>query len=150
MDENNIIIKETIAELLKSMNFEGDIFIDESDKDNIIVNIQTEQAGFLIGQAGANLDALQCLARILVSKKNDRSIRFVLDINNYRKNRIDLLKNLAKDIAEQALSKRIAITLQPMSAYERRVIHLALIEYPQINTESTGYEPERRIIVRPK
>jgi len=148
MDKKDII-KETVAELLKLMNFEGDVFIDDFDKDNIIVNIQTDQAGFLIGQAGTSLDALQCIARTLVNKKVDESVRFILDINDYRRNKIDILKDLAKDIADQVLSKRVAVTLHPMPAYERRIIHLALVDNSQINTESIGYQSERRIIVRP-
>ena len=148
MDKKNII-KETITELLKLMNFNGDVFIDDFDEDNIIANIQTDQAGFLIGQSGASLDALQCIARTLVNKKTNESVKFILDINDYRRNKIDLLKDLAKDIAEQVLSKRVAVTLQPMPAYERRIIHLTLINDSQINTESVGYDPERRIIVRP-
>ncbi len=148
MDKKDII-KETVTELLKLMNFNGDVFIDDFDKDNIIVNIQTDQAGFLIGQAGTSLDALQCIARTLVNKKINESVKFILDINDYRRNKIDLLRDLAKDIAKQVLSKRVAVTLQPMPAYERRIIHLALVDDPQINTESIGYEYERRIIVRP-
>jgi spoIIIJ-associated protein len=143
------IIKETIKELLKIMDFDGKVVVDDSNKENILVNIQTEQAGFLIGQAGANLDALQHIVRILVSKKNGQPIQFVLDVNNYRKHRIEILRELAKSIAKQALSEKAAFTLQPMSAYERRIIHLALAEYPQINTESIGQEPERRVIVKP-
>jgi len=148
MDKKDII-KETVAELLKLMNFEGDVIINDFDKDNIIVNIQTDQAGFLIGQAGTSLDALQCIARTLVNKKVDESVRFILDINDYRRNKIDILKDLAKDIADQVLSKRVAVTLHPMPAYERRIIHLALVDNSQINTESVGYQSERRIIVRP-
>ncbi len=148
MDKKNII-KETITELLKFMNFSGSVFIDDFDEDNVIANIQTDQAGFLIGQSGASLDALQCISRTLVNKKTNESVKFILDINDYRKNKIDLLKNLAKDIAKQVLSKRVAVTLQPMPAYERRIIHLALINDSQIDTESIGYEPERRITVRP-
>jgi len=149
MDKKDII-KKTVTELLKLMNFNGSVLINNFDEDNIIANIQTDQAGFLIGQAGASLDALQCIARTLVNKKSNESVKFILDVNDYRKNKIDLLKNLAKNIAKQVLSKRVAVTLQPMSAYERRIIHLALINDSQINTESIGYEPERRIIVRPR
>lgn len=148
MDKKDII-KETITELLKLMNFNGSVFIDNFDEDNVIANIQTDQAGFLIGQSGASLDALQCIARTLVNKKTNESVKFILDVNDYRRNKIDLLKNLAKDIAERVLSKRVAITLQPMPAYERRIIHLTLINDSQINTESVGYEPERKIIVKP-
>jgi len=147
MDKKNII-KETITKLLKFMNFEGVVFIDDFD-DNIIANIQTDQAGFLIGQAGVSLDALQCITRTLVNKKTDESVRFILDVNDYKRNKIDLLKNLAKDISKQVLLKRVSITLQPMPAYERRIVHLALIKDPQINTESVGYEPERRIVIKP-
>lgn len=143
------IIKETVSELLNRMNFQGEVFIDNAKEDSIMANIQTDQAGFLIGQAGASLDALQYVARILVSKKTSEPIRFVLDVNNYRKSRIDLLEELAQDIAKQALSKRVAVTLQPMPAYERRVIHLALGGYSQINTESIGEGEERRIVVKP-
>jgi len=143
------VIKETIGQLLKLIDFQGGVDIDCSDENNILVNIQTEQAGFLIGQAGANLNALQHLARILVSKKNGQPIRFILDVNNYRKNRLELLRELAKDIAKQALSKKVSLVLHPMPAYERRIIHLALADEPEINTQSTGQEPRRRIVVKP-
>jgi len=143
------VIKETIGQLLKLIDFQGGVDVDYSDEDNILVNIQTEQAGFLIGQAGANLSALQHLARILVSKKNGQPIRFILDVNNYRKNRLELLRELAKDIAKQALSKKVSLVLHPMPAYERRIIHLSLADEPEINTQSTGQEPRRRIVVKP-
>lgn len=143
------LIKETITELLERMGFTGQIDIDSSDKENILVNIQTEEAGFLIGQAGINLDALQHLVRVLVGKKNGQPIQFVLDINNYRKHRVELLQELAKSTAKQALTERMALALQPMPAYERRIIHLALAEHPQINTESVGQEPERRVVIKP-
>ncbi len=143
------VIKKTIKELLEAMNFDGKIVVDNFQSDDVLINIQTEQAGFLIGQAGANLDALQHLARVLVNKKNGQSNQFVLDVNNYRKHRLELLRDLAKNMAEQALLEKVALTLQPMSAYERRVIHLALINEPRINTESIGQEPERRIVIKP-
>jgi len=143
------IIKETIGQLLKLIDFQGGVDVDYSDEDNILVNIQTEQAGFLIGQAGANLNALQHLARILVSKKNGQPIRFILDVNDYRKHRLELLRELAKDIAKQALSKKVSLVLHPMPAYERRIIHLSLADEPEINTQSTGQEPRRRIVVKP-
>ncbi|MBU2472618.1 KH domain-containing protein [Patescibacteria group bacterium] len=147
--ENIEFIKKTITELLEKMNFKGEVSIDSSDKDNILVNISTDEAGFLIGQAGVNLDALQYLSRVLISKKSDKSVQFLLDINDYRKNRINFLKELAGNISKQALLERAAITLQPMPAHERRIIHLALVDHPEINTESIGDESERRIVIKP-
>lgn len=147
--ENIETIKKTITELLEKMNFKGEVSIDSSDQDNILVNISTDEAGFLIGQAGVNLDALQYLSRVLISKKNNKSVQFLLDINDYRKNRINLLKELASSISKQALSERVAITLQPMPAHERRIIHLTLADHPEVNTESIGDESERRIVIKP-
>lgn len=143
------IIKETIVELLKTMDFEGEVVVDSADENNILVNIETNQAGFLIGQAGASLDALQYIARVMVNKKGDQFIQFLLDVNDYRKNRIELLKELAGDISKQVLSERVAVTLQPMSAYERRIIHMVLSDNSEINTESIGRDPERKIVVKP-
>jgi spoIIIJ-associated protein len=143
------IIKETVSQLIKLMNFEGDVLIDSSDDDNIIVEIQTKEAGSLIGQAGASLEALQYLARVLVSKKIEEPVHFTLDVNNYKRHRAELLKELAMNIAKQALSQKVAVTLQPMSSYERRLIHLTLAENPQINTESIGQGEERRVVVKP-
>jgi len=142
------IIKKTIVELLETMGFDGDVAVNGSDEKNILVNIETQHAGFLIGHTGTNLDALQHLARVLVSKKSNESVQFLLDVNSYRKYRIELLKELAKNIAKQALTEGVAVTLQPMPAYERRIIHLTLMDEPQINTESIGEDPERRIVVK--
>jgi len=142
-------IKETITELLEIMDFQGRINIDTSNENNILVNIQTDQASFLIGQAGANLEALQYIARVLASKKVGAPVQFILDVNDYQKHHIGLLEELARDIAKQALSERIAVTLQPMSAFKRRIVHLALADDSQISTESIGQEPERRIVVKP-
>lgn len=143
------IIKETVEELLRKMSFEGHVDVDFYDEKNTIANIQTKQAGYLIGQSGVNLDALQCLARTMVNKKNEEPIYFILDINNYRKSRIEFLKNLAKNIAEQTLSNRVSVTLRPLPAYERRIIHIALKENPGVSAESIGEEPQRQIVVRP-
>jgi len=147
---NKDIIKKTTEELLNKMTFEGEVFMDGLEEENILlVNIETHQPNFLIGQAGANLDALQHIVRILVGRKTDDDTHFLLDVNNYRRNRIDLLREMAKNIAEQALLKKVAVTLQPMPAYERRIIHLVLSDNSQISTESIGIEGERKVIVKP-
>ncbi len=147
--DNLEIIKQIITDLLNKIGFEAKIEIDSSDQNNIIVNIQTEQAGFLIGQSGSNLNALQHISRILVNKKNSQPIQFILDVNNYRRHRLELLRELAQNMAKQALSKKVSLILHPMSAYERRIIHLSLADNPKINTESTGEEPKRRIVIKP-
>lgn len=148
--DNLETIKETVGRLLEKMDFEGRVLADKNEQNELSVNIQTEEAGFLIGQAGVNLDALQHLIKVIVGKKTGQPVQFMIDINDYRKHRIDLLKELAKDIAKQALLKRTALVLQPMPAYERRVIHTVLAaEYPELNTESVGQGAERRVVIKP-
>lgn len=148
MENLEEIIKDTVAELLKAMKFDGQLVLDRSDPDNILVSVQTDQAPFLIGQAGVNLDAFQYLARILASKRANEPVYFLLDVNNYRQHRINMLKQMVKNIAEQALSEKAMVTLQPMPAYERRIVHIALLEYPQLVTESVGQDQDRHIVIK--
>ncbi|OGZ36016.1 MAG: hypothetical protein A3A94_00360 [Candidatus Portnoybacteria bacterium RIFCSPLOWO2_01_FULL_43_11] len=147
---NSEIIKKTIIDLLEKIGFESAVDLDISDKKNITVNIQTNEAGFLIGQAGGNLHALQHLSRVLVNKKLGYPIHFIIDVNNYQKNRIELLKELASHTAEQVVNEKSSLFLQPMPPYERRIVHLALAGHPWVGTESIGQEPNRRIVIKPK
>ena len=149
MTQKSEAIKQTIQELMSKMHIYGEVAIDETDKENIFVSVKTDQAGFLIGQAGAHLDAFQYLARALVNKRTGEPVKFLVDVNGYRKGRIDLLKQMAHDIAKQALTQRVAVTLHPMPSYERRIIHMALCEHLDINTESIGEGEDRRVVVRP-
>ena len=144
------IIKKTITDLLEKMGFESAVDLDISDKKNITVNIQNNEAGVLIGQAGANLQALQHLSRVLVNKKLGYPIHFIVDVNSYQKNRIDLLKELASHTAEQVINEKSSLFLEPMPPHERRVVHLALSNHPWVGTESIGQEPNRRIVIKPK
>jgi spoIIIJ-associated protein len=151
--ENLDVIKEAIDNLLKAIGFEGTVAVNyNSTEDCVLANIQIDQndSGFLIGQGGNNLDSLQHLARLLVNRQIGHSSKFILDVNNYRKHRIDSLKEVAKDIAKQVLMEKSSLALRPMPAYERRIIHMALADYPLIDTESVGNEPERRVVVRIK
>lgn len=150
-NDNLEIVRRITSDLLSIIGINSVVTANYSHSDEcILINIQTEQtnSGFLIGQGGINLDSLQHLTRLLVNKKTNQSIKFILDVNNYRKHRISLLKATAKDIAKQVLLERTSLALKPMPAYERRIIHLALSDNPLIDTESVGQEPERRIVVR--
>ncbi|PJA63800.1 MAG: hypothetical protein COU84_02100 [Candidatus Portnoybacteria bacterium CG10_big_fil_rev_8_21_14_0_10_43_39] len=146
--EEKDIIKETISKLLEKINISGNVLVGSFEND-IIANIQTGEAGFLIGQAGKNLEAFQYITRALVNKKNGQPIQFIIDVNDYRKDKIESLRGLAKDIAKQTLAEKVSITLRPMPAFERRIIHLALFNNPNIKTESIGDGAERRIVVKP-
>lgn len=146
------LIKKTTEELLEKMTFSKAAVEIKKQKDSsvFIVSVQLEDdPSQLIGQGGSNLNDLQRILRLLVAKKDPKAPLFLLDINSYREKREAFLKELGREIAEQVVKTKKSVMLQPMSSYERRIIHLELAERADIVTESIGEEPERRIVIRP-
>jgi spoIIIJ-associated protein len=154
MEEKNLKnIKKTIGELVEKMGFKPKIEIEkEKDKDqeNIICNIIVEEdSHLLIGQYGINLQALQHIARLLIRKEVEEKIKFILDVNSYRQQKNQSVIEQAKVAAEQAINEGRAIVLRPMSAYERRIIHIELANNPEVVTESIGEGEGRKVVVKP-
>ena len=106
-----------------------------------------ENLGMLIGRRGDTLDAIQHLTNYSVNRSGKGRIRINVDAENYRAKREESLQRLAEKVAAKVVKYRRNITLEPMNAYERHVIHAALQEYPDVTTYSTGTEPNRRIVV---
>lgn len=110
----------------------------------------SDDSGVLIGKNGANLEALEHIVRVILSKEeNLPRINFILDVNDYRKIRTRHLTETAKTVAERVISMAKAEALDPMTSYERRLIHMELASYDNIATESIGEEPKRRIVIKP-
>jgi spoIIIJ-associated protein len=108
-------------------------------------------AGLLIGRRGDTLRTLQFIVNLIVRKKlNDASVRITLDIEEYRERRNRSLKELAMRVATRVASNGVAISLEPMPASERRIIHVTLGENSKVTTESNGFGSNRRITVSPK
>jgi spoIIIJ-associated protein len=153
MDEKTIaLINKTIKELIEKMGFTGEVSISKSDQDDdgVICDITTDvDSNFLIGQHGINLQALQHIARLIVRKHVPEKIRFTLDINNYRKQKNQSVIEQAIEVAKEVLKSGQAISLPPMSTYERRLAHLELYKNPDVSTESIGEGETRRIMVKP-
>lgn len=152
MDEKIMtIIKKTVEELITKMGFSGDVTISEiQDDDSIICNITTDaDSNFLIGQHGVNLQSLQHLARLVVRKHVPEKIRFVIDINGYKKQKNLSIIQLAQQAAKDAVNQDRAIILQPMSTYERRIVHMELSKNSEVVTESIGEGESRKIVVKP-
>ena len=155
-DENTIAIaRETVEELLARMkvNAEVEASIGESDDPDrsppISINIQGKDLSILIGRRAATLNALQFITRLIVGKEVGRMVPILVDVEGYRKRRERSLKKLAHRMANQALKTGKRQHLEPMSAYERRIIHIELRENPQVRTESVGEEPRRKITIIP-
>ena len=111
------------------------------------VDVSGEKMGVLIGRRGETLDAMQYLSSLIVNRKFDKKIKVVLDTENYRAKRVAALETLAAKTADKAVRYRKNITLEPMSPYERRVIHAALTGKEHITTFSVGSEPKRKVVV---
>jgi spoIIIJ-associated protein len=145
-------IQETVSELLKKMGISGETEIKNTihdGKENLLINIQTDEANFLIGQYGINLQSLQHIARVLARKKIDERVNFSLDVNFYRQEKNESIEKMARSMAEQALREKRAIVLRPMTAYERRIVHMELAKSPEIVTESIGEGDDRKVVIKP-
>jgi len=142
-------IKKIVEEFFKKTTFDVEIDVLPLKDQTLPLNIKTEEPRILIGENGQTLLEIQHLLRIIIFKKIGEQIFVDLDINDYKKNKIEYLKELAKSVSDEvALTKKEKI-LSPMFAYERRIIHLELAQRTDIVAESIGKEPERRIVIRP-
>lgn len=114
------------------------------------INILTDEARLLIGARAENLYALEYLLKRLVERTESRDAAgFFLDVNGYRLHHIEELKADAKSMAKKVRLYRTQLVLKPMSPFERRIIHMALAEYPDITTESVGEGEARRVVIKP-
>lgn len=144
------IIKQTLKEMLEKMDFRANLEISGGDSGLWIVKIQCDEAGFLIGQGGENLAAMQHLARAILNRKAaPDTVSLVIDVNDYRAHRLELLKEMALKMALQVAREKRPRILEPMSPYERRFIHLALKDFLGVKAESRGEGMERRIVISP-
>ena len=118
------------------------------EEDNIIkVDMDGEDTGYLIGYRGEVLNSLQTIISNIASKSNKEKIRVVVNIGGYREKREKDLQNLATKIAGTVIKTRKSITLEPMTAYERKIIHTKLQENDKVKTFSIGEEPYRKVVV---
>ncbi len=113
------------------------------------VNILTDEAHLLIGAHSQNLIALEYLLKRLAERDSEDEARFFLDVNGHRLHHLEELKLEAKNSAKKVRLYRTELALKPMSAFERRIVHMALAEYPDITTESVGEGEARRVVIKP-
>lgn len=117
------------------------------EEDTIGVELVGDRLGMLIGRRGETLDAIQHLANYALNRDANKRTRVSIDAENYRGKREEALQRLADKVAAKVVTYRKNMTLEPMNAYERHVIHAALQDTPHVTTFSTGTEPNRRIVV---
>ena len=119
----------------------------EEEKNRYKVILEGQRLGALIGRRGETLDAIQQLTNYAVNSGRDKRVRIHVDAENYRAKREQSLESLANKVAGKVLKYRRSVTLEPMNAYERHVIHAALQDKEGVTTYSIGTEPNRRVVV---
>jgi spoIIIJ-associated protein len=141
--------KDAVEKLLFLMKIPATVQLREEDEApfSATLDIEGEELGLLIGRRGQTLTTLQYIVNLIVSRKLKSGVRINLDVASYKQRRQEELHNLALRIAELVKSTRRAITLEPMSPSERRVVHLALRDDPEVITQSVGEEENRKVIV---
>ena len=133
--------------LLEHMGSDAVPVATKNADDNYSVELTGENLGMLIGRHGDTLDAIQHITNYTINHGQNRRVRVSVDAENYRAKREESLQHLATKVAAKVTRSHRNITLEPMNAYERHVIHAALQDYPDVTTYSTGTEPNRRIVV---
>lgn len=122
----------------------------DEDLDGPIFEIEGDDSGLLIGRRGETLRALQFLVKFIVSRKLESRANLLVDVEGYQARRYDSLANLARRVAQRVASSGRSITLEPMPPNERRAVHMALAEHPDVTTESTGMGDGRQVVVQPR
>jgi spoIIIJ-associated protein len=150
--------KEVLEQLLGLMGLPAKVSLsdeftvtDESGEvASVGLNIEGEDLGIIIGRRGQTMVSLQQIVRLIMAHKMQVKVPIVLDVENYKQRRCEGLRLLAIRLAEQVKVRKTPFSMEPMPAFERRVVHLALADHPDVITESTGFGESRKVVIIPK
>ncbi len=150
-------VKDVLERLLQLMGVEGSIIPQaqqaiegEEVTGPVSVNIKGDDLGILIGRRGQTLSALQYIVRLIIGHQMKNWLPITIDVEGYKQRRYQALQAFAQQMAEQVKTREMPFTMEPMPAYERRIIHLALADYPDVTTESIGQGESRRVVIIPR
>ena len=142
-------LKEYIVKMMDEMDISGEVNILE-DEDKLEARINGQDVGVLIGRRGKTLSDLQYLLNVIMRRQfYNYNKMIVIDVENYRGRREKTLTQLAKNVARKVKKEEHEQVMEPMSPQERRIIHIALQDYPGITTYSSGEEPYRKVVIAP-
>lgn len=122
----------------------------EGDEGELILDVTSSDLAVLIGRHGRTLESLQTLFSLLVSRKLGFRYPVVVDVEGYKARRHDKVVRMAKSAASRAVQQHRAVNMPPMSAYERRLVHITLRDNPKVDTHSEGVDPDRHVVVTPQ
>jgi spoIIIJ-associated protein len=152
------VAKDILERLLELMDVPASVVLsheftsedEEGVTTSVGLNIEGEDLGILIGRRGQTMASLQHIVRLIMAHQMQVRIPVVIDVEGYKRRRCEGLRALANRLAEQVKAKKMPFTMEPMSAFDRRVIHLALADHPDVTTESTGVGETRKVVISPK
>jgi len=143
-----VAVDEFVTTLMNAMGFQATVDAYEAG-DAIAVDVITKETGLLVGRKGETIDAVQYLTNVAVYKDRMFAKRIVVDSEGYRQRRVEALQGMAHRTARRAVREEQPLSLPPMSAAERRVVHVFLEKNPDVETSSEGEEEDRRVIITP-
>lgn len=152
VEEFYIFAKKTAENLVSLVGVDAEVET-RFGADGAIVVIKTKDAGVLIGEGGQHLQALNHIIKKICEKSFPdfyHSALFTIDVNDYQRKRIEQLRDLARMSAQRVRYFKKEVHLEPMSSYDRRIIHMTLAEHPDIETESAGEPPARCVVIKPR
>jgi spoIIIJ-associated protein len=150
--------RQVVQEFLDKLGIEATIDVNmpevpldaEGEANPVVFNLTGGDMGALIGRKGQTIDAFQYLVRLMLTRKTKSRTPIMIDVENYKQRHYEDLKTMAMNVAQQVKAHRSSVRLEPMSAYDRRVIHMTLANDPEVLTESMGEGEYRKVVVYPK
>ena len=140
--------KQFLSDLFQSMHIAVELEVAVSEEEGpVAVNLRGEDLGILIGKHGQTLDALQYLTNLAANRDAEEKMKFVIDVEEYRRRRAETLTRLAQRLASKVKRMGEPVVLEPMTPHERKIIHMALQDDRRISTYSEGEEPNRKVVI---
>jgi spoIIIJ-associated protein len=150
------IARETLEDLLDKMKIKAQVSAtwsvpsEPGEPNPLMLEVTGDDLGILIGPRGETIAALQYITRLIISKELGEGVNVVVDVEGHRRRREEQLRRMARKMAEQVMQRHRTMSLEPMSAAERRIIHLELRDHPDVYTESIGEGDKRKVTIIPK
>jgi spoIIIJ-associated protein len=151
LSEEDVVsrVTEVLDTLLGLMGAQGKVEVLSTELP-LALNVKGDDLGILIGRRGQTLGALEYVTKLIVVQRLKSWVPLTIDVGGYKKHRRDSLQKLALYLAEQVKSRRRAMPMEPMPADERRIVHLALADHPDVTTQSTGEGENRKVVILPR
>tara|TARA_B110001454_G_scaffold158192_1_gene147498 strand:- start:415 stop:1221 length:807 start_codon:yes stop_codon:yes gene_type:complete len=139
-----------LSNIINSAGLDTDVYVrDQMEEGSIVFELEGKDSGLLIGRRGETLSSIEYLVRLIASKNLDKRANVMIDVEDYRLRRKEKLSSIANSTAEKVINTGKRISLEPMSASDRRIIHMTLADNSQINTQSRGEGLQRKVVINP-